>query len=51
VGRELNRRVLRRFSSEGVTIPFPQLTMWMTQGEEKSRTGTESVEAEENEES
>ena len=29
VGRELNRRVLHRFKTEGVDIPFPQRTVWL----------------------
>lgn len=29
VNRELNRRVLKRFSREGVDIPFPQRTVWL----------------------
>lgn len=35
VRRELNRRIHKRFEKEGITIPFPQRTVWLNQKEEK----------------
>lgn len=47
VGRELNRRVLKRFEAEGVDIPFPQRTVWMAQP--KTESADESQESENSE--
>jgi|GEM_PF-788302 small-conductance mechanosensitive channel len=34
VKRELNRRVHKRFEQEGITIPFPQRTVWIKEPKE-----------------
>ena len=40
VGRELNRRVLHRFKTEGVDVPYPQRKIWMAPTEVQVTEGT-----------
>lgn len=35
VKRELNRRIHKRFDKEGITIPFPQRTVWVKEPKEE----------------